>query len=753
MPCRSVGPSTAVSSEACVDTISTPTTAARSSAPTSASAPEIPAPSAPAPAADAAAAPQRVPRAYAPTEYFFLERRLPSSGRAWSSARLAIRLNRDPQLLLAVAIALPVLAVEGSAQTALPWLTVALPLGFAGLQVMLTALRTQPSWLPTARLALSLAFVVLVNAWLDPTGRWPLNALAIPVVALAAARGGRGPAAVSIVGMGIMLVPMAFPGADPLSRQETLALAMAAVVVALGSRRVVANLERSTLRLRQANHRDRRHARQLAAVESVGRLLAREGPTATTLDNVMGVLEGTFGYRYPSVYVWDGSVLHLGAQRNYAKPIHRITPDRGILGRVVRTREAVFLPDARSDPDFLAADPGIVSEISIPLVTDGELFGVLNVETSGEHRLDPDDFATMQIVGDRLAAALALGRERQKLTERAALLDRLTHFATALGSSLDKSTMDEQLATGAAEVIPADTVVVINLEEDSGAYVIDGVAGGDRGIIGRVIRAGEGASGRAIKERRAVVEDHLDRDRFPKAVAEVKLPDTLAAMAAPMLIDDQVTGVVTWLRGDLDKPFTAQEQEIAGLLAGRAGLAIANARLHQKTRDAAITDPLTGIHNRRHFDTVIDREDAIRRRIPGERRRLRSAILFDLDHFGRVNKRYGHQVGDRVLKLFADILRERARKSDLVARYGGEEFVVILDNAGREDAGRIAEDVRAEMARHTVDTGTGEQLTTTVSAGCSTLEQWEVEGSLLLERADVALAMAKAGGRDQIVSA
>jgi diguanylate cyclase (GGDEF)-like protein len=245
----------------------------------------------------------------------------------------------------------------------------------------------------------------------------------------------------------------------------------------------------------------------------------------------------------------------------------------------------------------------------------------------------------------------------------------------------------------------------------------------------------------------------MPRSEFPRSVSNVDLPDVIAAMSAPMVIGDSVVGVVTWLRGNLDRPFTAQEREVGALLASRVGLALANARLHQQTRDAAITDPLTGIHNRRHFDAAVEREDALRRRVPAERRRLRSAILFDLDHFGRVNKQYGHQVGDRVLRLFADTLRARARASDLVARYGGEEFVVILDNATREDAAVIAEAVRTEFAQHSVDTGTGTSLTTTVSAGCATLEPWEVESSLLLERADVALAMAKAAGRDKVVTA
>jgi diguanylate cyclase (GGDEF)-like protein len=647
-----------------------------------------------------------------------------------------------------------VFAVEGASTLALPWLAVAIPLGFVGLQAALTAFRVGPTWLPTLRLGLSLAFVAVSNVFLDPSGTWPLSALAIPVVALAASRGGPGSVAIGLAGMATILLPLALPElGDRTARQETLALAMAAVVVALGSRSVVATLERSTLRVRQANQRDRRHARQLGAVEGVGRLLAREGPTAQTLDNVMGLLENTFGYRYPSVYVWDGFALQLGAQRNYRFPIQTVTPDKGIIGRVVRTQEPLLLPDARSDPDFLSGDPDVVSEIAIPLLADGDLLGVLNVESSGEHRLDEDDFATMQIVGDRLAASLALGRERLKLTERAGLLDRLTTFATVLGSRLDPTTLDDDISAGARAVIAADVVVVVETEEGSGKYRITSMDGGDRSKIGQTIGIGEGISGRALRKRTVVVDDHMTRSQYPKNVADAEVPDALAAMAAPMVVADEIVGVVTWLRGDLTQVFTQQEQEIAALVGSRAGLALVNARLHQRTRDAAITDPLTGLHNRRHFDAALEREDAIRRRVPAERRGNRSAILFDLDHFGQVNKRFGHQVGDRVLKLFAETLKVRARESDLVARYGGEEFVVVLETAGREEAIAIAEQVRKAFGQLKVDTGMGDELRTTVSAGCAQLEAWEVEGTLLLERADVALAMAKAGGRDQVVAA
>ena len=690
---------------------------------------------------------------FAPVESFFVNQRASAAARTSRSGRLSLRLIRDPLFLLAVAIALPVLAVEGSYQLALPWLAVAMPFGFIALQLALAAWRSAPEWLAPVRLAMSVLFIVAANAFLDPTGTWPLAALAVPVVALAASRGDLPSVAVSIAGMIAILAPLAVPNANPGSRQETLALAMAAGVVAFGCQRVVFNLRRSTERVRAANTRERRRARQLAAVESVGSLLAREGPTTETLDQMIGLLEGTFRYKYPSVYLWDGRVLQLGAQRNYRFPIHTVTPDKGVIGRIVRSGEPAFLPDARSDPDFLSGDPEVVSEIGIPLLAGGELLGILNVETAGDHRLDEDDFSLMQIVGDRLAAALALGRERQKLTERAGLLDRMTTFATVLNTSPDIASIAEHVITGAGVVIPADSVVLVTRDELSDAYRIAAVLGAEGAVVGQPIQPGEGISGRAIVARDVVVADRLERKQFPKAVAKVKLPDVLAAMSAPMVVAEEITGAVTWLRGDVSTPFTAQEKEIAGLLSSRVGLALANAHLLQKTKDAAVTDPLTGIKNRRHFDAALEHEDAIRQRIPAEKRPLRSAILFDLDHFGSVNKRFGHQVGDRVLRLFSDTLKSRVRNSDLMARYGGEEFVVILDGASREEAMGIAEQVRKAFAKQSVDTGTGERLSSTVSAGCSTLEPWEVEGVLLLERADVALAMAKAGGRDQVVAA
>ena len=698
--------------------------------------------------------PATLPR-YPPLEHFFEpgDTNSASSRRAsLTVSRFLSRANRDQQLRLAVALAIPVLVMEGMSDGGSRAAAAVLALVYVAVQLGLATIRTAPTWLTGARLTLSLAFVLVANVIIGPDQTFPLSALVIPIAAVAASLGGR---ALIVAGATVVaaLIPLALPGSDAEVRREAVAIAMVALVIANGSRHVVRTLEQSADRIRNANTRDRRRARQLGAVEQVGRVLAREGSTMAALDQVMELVEETFGYRYPSVYLWDGSMLRLGAQRNYRYPILELPGDRGVIGRVVRSQQPEFLPDTRNDPDFMSGDPDIASEIAVPLMSEDELFGILNVETDAAHRLDEDDFATMLIVGDRLAAAIALGRERQKLTERAALLDRLSTFEASLNASLEPATVHQQVVTGAALVVPADMLILVLRAADSDEYRTIAIDGGDERVLGARILPGEGITGRALSTRALVVDDHLERMNFPRSTSKARIADVLAAMSAPLIHDDEVVGAMSWFREDTNRTFTPQEQEVAGLLANRVALAVMNATLHEEARSAAITDALSGLHNRRHFDAAMAHADALRSRLAVEDRRERSAILFDLDHFGAINKRHGHQIGDQILRSFADVLRSRVRASDLVARYGGEEFVVILDGASRDEAVRLADEVRIAFRQESIDASDSGLPITTVSAGCASLDKTETSGSTLLERADVGLAMAKAAGRDQVVAA
>lgn len=162
------------------------------------------------------------------------------------------------------------------------------------------------------------------------------------------------------------------------------------------------------------------------------------------------------------------------------------------------------------------------------------------------------------------------------------------------------------------------------------------------------------------------------------------------------------------------------------------------ARLRRELAVAAETDPLTGLLNRRSFNPLA----AIRVADTWERRRPLSVVMFDLDHFKRLNDELGHLEGDRALVRIAAVLTAHSREDDLVARFGGEEFAVVLAGATAEAARSYAERVAAGIG------GAGaEDVGLSVSAGICTRTDVRMGAEEMLSHADDALYAAKHGGR------
>jgi two-component system cell cycle response regulator len=168
----------------------------------------------------------------------------------------------------------------------------------------------------------------------------------------------------------------------------------------------------------------------------------------------------------------------------------------------------------------------------------------------------------------------------------------------------------------------------------------------------------------------------------------------------------------------------------------------------EESLEMAVTDPLTGLHNRRYIISRLRQGlDAMVR--SGERV---SVALIDIDHFKRINDTWGHQAGDTVLRGFAERLKRELRAVDVAGRYGGEEFLVVFINSGGESALEAAERCRAAMAREPfVLASSGETLAVTLSAGVAEARIGDdIED--LLARADAALYEAKSSGRNQVLA-
>jgi len=170
----------------------------------------------------------------------------------------------------------------------------------------------------------------------------------------------------------------------------------------------------------------------------------------------------------------------------------------------------------------------------------------------------------------------------------------------------------------------------------------------------------------------------------------------------------------------------------------------------KQTIELAVTDGLTGLHNRRYLDnhlTVLFNRAATRNR-------PLSVCITDIDRFKLVNDTYGHDAGDEVLKEFAARVRSTVRGADLACRFGGEEFVVVMPDTTAEVAGRIAERLRLAIESEPfILRASGTRIDITASMGLSSNQGGAATPEQLLKQADMALYAAKNGGRNRVVAA
>lgn len=239
--------------------------------------------------------------------------------------------------------------------------------------------------------------------------------------------------------------------------------------------------------------------------------------------------------------------------------------------------------------------------------------------------------------------------------------------------------------------------------------------------------------------REPVLVRHLSHDDDP--VAAYMLPNARNVVVVPAHIDGGHLGIVMAEHGG--NPLTSRLPKRVLLMLGQfvwhAELAVRNARhLAERERLAAV-DGLTGVANRREFDTVLGREV---NRSERSREPL-SLVIFDIDHFKSINDTRGHLAGDEVLRNFARVLTDVVRDMDVVARYGGEEFAVILPRCEATDAVHVVGRVMSSLR------GSPELENVTVSAGIASMPANASESVALISAADDALFASKRAGRDR----
>jgi diguanylate cyclase (GGDEF)-like protein len=352
-------------------------------------------------------------------------------------------------------------------------------------------------------------------------------------------------------------------------------------------------------------------------------------------------------------------------------------------------------------------------------------------------------------------ATSALARNRN---EREASIRRLVQ---GLSRSLSPDSVVEAVIADLRRATDADHVVVARVSQpDQVVEVTLAAAHADappsrtylRPEAQRVARPGRepGAMGERISHDGVeAVDAPLDaaQEAAEEIARRVRSAYALAqTLAQPLIADGRFLGALLLARRRRDA-WSEADRRLLGWAAQEVATAFSRAYALEAAERGAKIDVLTGLPNRRYFDEVLTIERPRRRAADSL-----GILMIDIDHFKRLNDRYGHATGDRVLSAVAGAIAAGVRAEDTPSRYGGEEFAVLLRRASAEQAIEVGERIRRAVVRlHPASLGIDEPVT--VSIGVAVAGSGEVAIPGLVERADQALYRAKRLGRDRVVAA
>jgi diguanylate cyclase (GGDEF)-like protein len=370
------------------------------------------------------------------------------------------------------------------------------------------------------------------------------------------------------------------------------------------------------------------------------------------------------------------------------------------------------------------------SVIAAPMLREGRVLGVISAQSYRANAYTPADLELLTAIAGLAAVAVSNARSMAQLEHQRRESQQLEQISRALTASLELDQVLDRIVAATRELVQADGVAVWLIRPDGDAEVA--MTAGDSALPRGTTMPVPPRLHRHFTESQAPL-------RLERSGTTEFLPTELgaginaeSAIAVPLIAEGELIGALS-VSHVSSRSYRAGDVRLLERLGFHAAIAVANARLHEQVRLLSLTDPLTGLPNRRHMDILLDKEFAA-----AERGRALTVVLLDLDDFKIFNDTEGHQAGDEALRRFADILSSETRAMNLAARYGGDEFIAILSDTdlagGRALYDRVLAGMRADpFMRHM-----------TASAGIASYRSGMLDPADLIRAADEALYLSKA---------
>lgn len=321
----------------------------------------------------------------------------------------------------------------------------------------------------------------------------------------------------------------------------------------------------------------------------------------------------------------------------------------------------------------------------------------------------------------------------------------------AIASYIDSNDLFTNIVEKSAEVVGAEQGSLMLLNEETHEIEVKSTRGLNLAILSHIrIIPGEGIAGSVLKSGVPMAVSNIEEDNRVSRSNRVRYK-TKSFISLPLKIRNTSIGVLNLADKRDGTDFSDHDVKLLEAIALYSAAAIERRAYYQSSidlRKISITDSLTGLLNRRYFEERLAEEMERSRR----HRQPFSLIIMDIDNFKTLNDSFGHLFGDEILKTTTNVIRRCVRIIDIAARYGGEEFAIILPTTDKNDAGIIAERIRADIECEVClvkDTGT--TLNVTVSLGIASFPDDASAAEELINNADRALYRAKSQGKNKVV--
>lgn len=420
-----------------------------------------------------------------------------------------------------------------------------------------------------------------------------------------------------------------------------------------------------------------------------------------------------------------------------------------------RLREELLRPTgaARLEGARELAPLGLPEEVeSASLFALWGLGGPLGILALFQPGLSAEDEQIIRGFAGQLSLTLENRRLRDQLGGKSVELQSVHETSRRFLACLKPEELFHAILEEARKITGAQKGSVMVAANGSGELRVQAVAGTHERVVEKLrVPSGRGIAGRVFATGDPIVVADVEKDgRFQRRNRPRYV--TKSFLSLPIFLEGRIVGVLNLADKITGEVFSEEDLRLLQTLAAQATIAIERSTYYAQSlelRKISITDPLTGLLNRRYFQERLAEEvdRAVRHGHP------LALIMIDIDYFKNYNDANGHPAGDRALVLVGRALRASIRAIDVVSRFGGEEFAVILPETRAEGAIEIGERIRREI--ESLYFAGEESLPTgrlTISLGVAGFPEDARDMKALVQRADRALYLAKAQGRNRIVA-